>query len=235
MKNNIDFNDRVLINGVDLSELYRKLDTVSTFNTPLEVDQIEVGGNMATVAYNEFSASIAHQIMKTRLSKYKTQIIHTPVTYMNGKIKVQNLMFNFTSSGLTFPRNFVRRNGLDPVVNIFGAKYFTTPISTNDIHLGTPAGTINGHKVSKLYSSMVKNDSTSNKVEMINGLKQFGSITILGNLVVEDGLLNEFLLNKAVLVAANQQVLNMLVFDKAVVKTDQIKVKSKFFPMLLCL
>src|SRR5699024_5985229 len=52
VKNDLTLNDYVTINGVDLSELYHQLDTVASFNTPLEVNEILIGGNMVTTQFN---------------------------------------------------------------------------------------------------------------------------------------------------------------------------------------
>lgn len=75
VKSNVDLNDGTLINGVDVSKLFQKLDTVASFNAPLEVEQIDVGGDMTTVAFNHYSASHVNKIIGTRLLKTMSQII----------------------------------------------------------------------------------------------------------------------------------------------------------------
>lgn len=137
-------------------------------------------------------------------------------------------MFNHTSSGLAFPYDFISGNSSTPEVIIQGSKYFSSSVFAKDIHLGPPAGLVNGHKISTLYSAMVKNDTTGSGAEQIGGRKSFNQMLLLGNLLVEDGLLNECFIDKAVQLTGNQQILPKLTFDRVKIDMKQFDVASKY-------
>lgn len=137
-------------------------------------------------------------------------------------------MFNHTSSGLAFPYDFVSGNSSISEVIIQGSKYFSSSVSAKDIHFGPPDGRVNEHRISTLYSAMVKNDTTGSGSEKIGGRKSFNQMILLGNLLVEDGLLNECFIDKAVQLTGNQQILQKLTFDRVKIDMKQFDVASKY-------
>lgn len=217
VNNDVTLGEGITINGVDISDLYRKLDSVTAFNTPLQVDQIEIGGSLQATNFNGYSSELVHRIASTRLSKTIPQTINIPISY--SQILTKNLIFNVTGSGRHFPKDYINQSeALISDINIYGRKWFTGHVKVGKIELG-PLGRINGHKISQLYEAMVKNDTSFglNKTEDIYGKKRFGTLVVKGNIFVDDGMMNDCFIDKAVTIDREQRIMKSFSFKHIVV------------------
>ena len=79
---------------------------------------------------------------------------------------------------------------------------------------------------------MVKNDTSGGNVtQEIHGRKRFGQMVVLGDLYVEDGLLNDCFLDKAVLLHSDQRVMKKLTFETVLIERTQFEVKGRSSPI----
>lgn len=229
VRGDVDVEESVHFNGVDLSELFRQLDTFVSFNTPLMVKEIVVGKQIFATRLNQYSSSEISQRLNNLWLRNISQVINVPFLYKNSfPIQAKNLYFTSYRNYLKFPEHFVpKANNIHPVFTAF--KFFSYPIKARNVVLG-PRGFVNGMKVSELYRRMVhQGQELTSTVQAIHGEKKFRSIIVRGNLYVQNGAINRRFLNRIVRTDAYDQDVNLeLVFEHVRIEMQNFTSNGKF-------
>lgn len=224
---NVDVDEAVHFNGVDLSYLFKQLDSFVSFNTPLVVKEIIVGKQIFTNYFNQYPSSFVYQRLNNLWLRNVSQVIDIPFSYLNSvPISVRNLYFNSYRGFLEFPDHFVPNSG-NINIALFAYKYFAKPIRANNIIIG-PYGSVNGKRISQLYREMVHlGEISTSSTQIIDGRKTFQNIVIKGNLFVSSGAINNnFVSQIARTDAMSQSIVRNLHFETIKIESNRFTVNG---------
>lgn len=210
------------INGVDISELYGRLDGAHVFNTVVNVGELVVNGEVSTSKLNGHRSFALKERLNNIWLRDRAQTIAFPFSYFGATIHVDRLNFDTYKGHLRFPQHFVSaNNNNNKEVVITGRKYFANPVHAQRIDFGR-SGLLNGRRLKDVFDQMAH---ISGK-QTIGGVKTFNTLVVEGDLVITTGTLNDRPIDAMVSISSSN-ITSRLWFDHLVLAAPTLVVRNK--------